>query len=134
MRYMFLIYKKEEAPISGDDREKSIAAHCAVIEDAIEQGVFRAAEPLKPTSVSTTVRVRNGDLMMTDGPFAETKEQLAGYYILDCADLDEALGWAARIPMACNGIEGGIEVRPIQEVPVFEDLMQRALKTYVQNE
>jgi hypothetical protein len=81
------------------------------------RGIFRGAEPLEPTATATTVRVRNGKAVMTDGPFAETKEQLAGYYILDCADLDEALEWAAKIPTACGGGEGCVEVRPLRPMP-----------------
>ncbi|HUN67912.1 MAG TPA: YciI family protein, partial [Burkholderiales bacterium] len=66
-----------------------------------------------PTSTATTVRLRDGRPLITDGPFAETKEQLAGYYILDCKDLDEAIEWAARIPTGCKGREGCIEIRPM---------------------
>ena len=70
-----------------------------------------------PTATATTVRVNGGKPLVTDGPFAETKEQLAGYYILDCEDLDEAIAWAARIPTACKGGEGCIEIRPIMGLP-----------------
>ena len=66
---------------------------------------------------ATTLRMRNGKLSITDGPFAETKEQLAGYYILDCENLDEAIAWAAKIPTACKGVEGCIEIRPIAPIP-----------------
>jgi hypothetical protein len=66
---------------------------------------------------ATTLRVQDGKSLVTDGPFAETKEQLAGYYILDCQDLDEALAWAAKIPTACAGAAGCIEIRPIREFP-----------------
>jgi hypothetical protein len=72
---------------------------------------------LQTTASATTVRVQGGKVLVTDGPFAETKEQLAGYYILECKDLDEALGWAARIPTACKGAEGCIEVRPVADFP-----------------
>jgi hypothetical protein len=72
--------------------------------------------PLEPTATATTVRVQNGKVLITDGPFAETKEQLAGYYILDCQDLDEALAWAAQIPTGCRGGAGCVEVRPIREM------------------
>jgi hypothetical protein len=72
------------------------------------------AEPLMPTSTATTVRHKDGKLVVTDGPFAETKEQLAGYYILDCENLDEAIDWAGRIPTECGGREGSVEIRPIR--------------------
>ncbi|MGH9394537.1 MAG: YciI family protein, partial [Terriglobales bacterium] len=75
------------------------------------------AEPLHPTRTATTVRIQRGKPLISDGPFAETKEQLAGYYILDCRDLDEALEWAARIPTTCQGGSGCIEVRPIVAQP-----------------
>ena len=75
------------------------------------------AEPLQPTATATTIRKENGKALILDGPFAETKEQLAGYYILDCTNLDEAIAWAAKIPTACKGAEGCIEVRPIADIP-----------------
>ena len=80
-------------------------------------GVFRAADPLESTATATTVRADNGKVMIIDGPFAETKEQLAGYYILDCQDLDEALAWATKIPTSCQGGMGCVEVRPIRQMP-----------------
>ena len=109
MRYMMLIYSKE-AP--GETRSVS-DAHRALIAEAARKGILVAAEPLAPTSTATTVRVESGKALITDGPFAETKEQLAGYYILDCANLDEAIEWAARIPTACKGQEGCVEIRPM---------------------
>src|ERR1051325_3624763 len=117
MRYMFLIYSKE-APgeLSEEQKSEIRAAHFATMSEARRRGVFEAAEPLEPTSTSTTVRTTGGKSLVTDGPFAETKEQLAGYYILNCKDLDEALEWAARIPTACKGGDGCIEVRPIAAI------------------
>lgn len=116
MRYMFLIYTKEESLISLETAEAVMTGHRMVMDDAFHHGIFQAADPLEPTCVATTVRVRNATVLTTDGPFAETKEQLAGYYILDCKDLDEALAWAARMPTACGGGEGCVEVRPIREM------------------
>jgi hypothetical protein len=72
------------------------------------------AEPPAPTNTATTVRVQNGTLLRTDGPLAETNEQLAGYYIIECENLDEAIEWAAKIPAACQGMEGCIEIRPMR--------------------
>jgi hypothetical protein len=77
-------------------------------------GVLVDGGPLQPPSSATTVRVRDGEPLVTDGPFAELKEQIGGYYVLDCADLDEALRWAARIPAARFG---AIEVRPLMVMP-----------------
>jgi hypothetical protein len=116
MRYMMLIYSKEQA--GGRSRDPALyKGHLATIEDATRKGIFVAAEPLAPTSSATTVRVADGKTLITDGPFAETKEQLAGYYILDCKDLDEAIEWAARIPTGCKGGEGSVEIRPLPGIP-----------------
>ncbi|MHB8676453.1 MAG: YciI family protein [Candidatus Acidiferrales bacterium] len=115
MRYMLLIYSKETQmeQMSPEENDKITSAHWAVMEETAKRGIFRGAEPLKPTATATTVRVQGGKPLITDGPFAETKEQLAGYYILDCKDLDEAISWAAKIPTACRGGEGCIEIRPL---------------------
>ena len=118
MRYMMLIYTKEtESGPTPEEAAQIKAAHYTVIKEATRKGVFQGAEPLAPTTTATTVRVQNGKSLITDGPFAETKEQLAGYYILDCENLDEAIEWAARIPTACKGGEGCIEVRPLPGLP-----------------
>ena len=115
MRYMLLIYSREDESATEADLQRTAAAHAAVMEEASRRGIFRAADPLAPASTATTVRVQGKDVLLTDGPFAETKEQLAGYYILDCQDLDEALEWAAKIPTGCLGGGGYVEVRPIRE-------------------
>jgi hypothetical protein len=119
MRYMFLVYSRETelAEASAADMEKLIAAHWAVMDETRMKGILLGAEPLHPTATATTIRTENGKPLILDGPFAETKEQLAGYYILDCADLDEAIGWAAKIPTACKGGDGCIEIRPIADLP-----------------
>ena len=119
MRYMFLIYSRETdmAGMSRADMDALRAAHRAVMDETGAKGIFHGAEPLHPTATATTVRMQGGKPLVIDGPFAETKEQLAGYYILDCKDLDEAIGWAAKIPTACKGGEGCIEIRPIMGLP-----------------
>lgn len=117
MRYMMLIYSKEtceELPAEEDLRIRM--AHRELMREASEKGVLEGAEPLAPVSTAVTLRNTGGKTMVTDGPFAETKEQLAGYYIIDCADLEEAKGWAARIPTSCYGGEGCIEIRPLLEM------------------
>jgi len=118
MRYMFLIYTKERSmeAASPEEQARIAAEHWALMEETGRRQIFRGAEPLQPTSTATTVRIEKGKALVTDGPFAETKEQLAGYYILDCKDLDEALEWAARIPTGCGGGTGCVEVRPIREM------------------
>jgi hypothetical protein len=119
MRYMMLVYTQETGmeKASPEEMAKVFAGHVAVQQETQRRGIFRAADPLKYTSTATTVRLKDGKTLVTDGPFAETKEQLAGYYILDCADLDEALEWAAKIPTSCGGSTGCVEVRPIHEFP-----------------
>jgi hypothetical protein len=118
MRYMLLIYTKEEAEnaVSIEEHRKASLAHRALMDETSKRGIFKGADPLQPTRTATTVRVDNGQVTVTDGPFAETKEQLAGYYILDCQDLDEAISWAAKIPTICGGSLGCVEVRPIREM------------------
>ena len=121
MRYMLLIYSSE--PTEAPDPAAMVAVangHRAVMDEACARGVLLGADPLKPTSTATTVRIQNGKALITDGPFAETKEQLAGYYILDCRDLDEAMDWAGKIPTACYGGEGCVEIRPIHEMKMRE--------------
>lgn len=119
MRYMLLIYQNENAKEdrTSEERIKSESHAYSYIDEATRRGVFQAADPLEPTRTATTVRTQNGKVTIMDGPFAETKEQLAGYFILDCKDLDEALEWAAKFPMACAGGTGSVEVRPIRDLP-----------------
>lgn len=119
MRYMFLIYGCETdfAEVSAEDRERVTAGHWAVMDETRQRGVFQAGEPLQPTATATTIRKENGNPLVLDGPFAQTREQLAGYYILECKDLDEAIAWAAKIPTGGKPSEGGVEIRPIAEIP-----------------
>lgn len=122
MRYMLLIYNNERARenlLPEEIMKMDSYAH-SYIDEAIRRGVFQAADPLEPTSTATVVRMQDGKTMITDGPSAETKEQLAGYFILDCKDLDEALEWAAKFPMVCGGGSGSVEVRPIRKLPQRE--------------
>jgi hypothetical protein len=116
MRYMMLIYSREGVELSAEDAARIYAAHASVMRDAKEKGVLVGAEPLEPTASATTIRMRQGKMLTTDGPFAETKEQLAGYYIIDCESLEEAKEWAARIPTSCFGDEGAIEIRPLRRI------------------
>ncbi|HEV2446397.1 MAG TPA: YciI family protein [Candidatus Sulfopaludibacter sp.] len=117
MRYMFLIYSQE---VPGGPPAEEVAAlmqgHAAVMGDAAAKGVLRGVDPLKSTASSTTVRMKDGQALITDGPFAETKEQLAGYYIIECPNLDDAIEWAKRIPTVCKGGRGCIEIRPIVDI------------------
>jgi hypothetical protein len=115
MRYLLLIYAKEsDAPPPDDVAAASHQAYATFTADIKARGLFEAGEALAPTSTATTVRVVNGDTVATDGPFAETKEALGGFYLIEARDLDEAIEVAAKIPAAK---EGSIEVRPIWELP-----------------
>lgn len=108
MKYLCLVYLDESSPAGIRDAE------CLECGEALRRsGHLIAAEPLHPVNTATTVRVRNGQMSITDGPFAETKEQLAGFYLLDARDLNEAIQLAARIPPARVG---SIEVRPVREL------------------
>jgi len=127
MRYMMLIYSQEtESELTREEAGKLMTAHEAAIEEAARKGVLRGAEPLSPTRTATTVRMHDGQALTTDGPFAETKEQLAGYYILECENLDEAIEWAARIPTSCKGGEGCIEIRPLPGLPARQPTQANA--------
>lgn len=119
MRYMLLIYTKEDemAQISDQQRQEIMDGHFKVMEETRAKGILEAAEPLSRTNTATTVRVQNGKPLIIDGPFAETREQLAGYYILDCKDLDEAISYASRIPTCCGGSYGCVEVRTLPGLP-----------------
>ena len=118
MRYMMLIYSGQGQ--LTPEQEKEIALrHRAVMSEAKERGIFHGAEPLQPTSTAITVRTnQDGKALPTDGPFAETKEQLAGYYILECANNQEAIEWASKIPTGCLGGGGCIEIRPVRAMTV----------------
>ena len=112
MQYLLLIYHNEAewAKLTQSQAEPIYMQYRALREDLQKTGKYVTGSQLRPTATATTVRVRNGKRLTTDGPFAETKEQLGGYFLVDAADLDEAIAIAARIP-AAN--EGSIEVRPL---------------------
>jgi hypothetical protein len=115
MQYILLIYENEaERTARNAEEGQRIFGEYMAFTAAIKQsGHMRAGEPLEPTSTATTVRVKAGKVVRTDGPFAETREQLGGFYIIEAKDLDEAVGIAARIPDAKTG---AIEVRPILKI------------------
>ena len=117
-QYMILIYDHEEqwARMTEEESRRAFAEYMEYSQAMAEAGVMRAGAPLHPTAAATTVRVRDGKVTTTDGPFAETKEQLGGYYIIEVDGLDAALAWAARCPAARDG---SIEVRPVMAVPAM---------------
>ena len=114
MKYLCLIYDDEAkmATMTEDDAKAFMGEYFAFTEGIKNSGHYVGGEALKPVNTATTVRMRNGKMSTTDGPFAETKEQLGGFYILDCKDLDEAIELAAKIPAAK---EGSVEIRPVME-------------------
>ena len=116
MQYLMLIYSEESKdpqPCSSEG-EAFMNAYWKYTEEVKEKKLMLGSNALQPVSTATTVRLRDGKPVIADGPFAETKEQLGGYYLLDCKDLDEAIEYAAKIPSAAHG---SIEIRPIM---VFE--------------
>jgi hypothetical protein len=109
MQYLLLIYSAESDD-ETQDQSTMMAEYGAFTQGIIQSGNFKSADRLRPVAAATTVRVRDGRTLTTDGPFAETREQLGGYYLIEAKDLDEAVGIAAKVPTAKHG---SIEVRPI---------------------
>ncbi len=109
MKYMLLIYGAEDA-WTEDEREACMSESRDLCHELAEQGQFLAASPLHPVSTATSLRIREGKRLITDGPFAETTEQLGGYYLIDVENLDEAIKVAGRIPAASKGT---VEIRPV---------------------
>ena len=112
MQYLLLIYRNEaqQGQMAPADYQKLLAEYSAYTQSIVQSGHFKAGDGLQPTKTATTVRVRDGKTLATDGPFAETREQLGGYYLVEARDLHAAIELAARIPGARDG---SIEVRPV---------------------
>ena len=130
MRYLLLIYDEQSAATdpaapapSEDDVTKVMGDYAAFTKELRDRGVFEAGEALQSVASASTVRLREGQTLITDGPFMETKEALGGFYMLNCRDLDEALEFAAKCPAAQFG---SIEVRPIWDVPSGSDAGSQA--------
>jgi hypothetical protein len=113
MQFMLLIYADEQA-LNETERRDCYEESTRLAHDLHASGSYRGAGPLHPTAAATSVRVRDDKRLVTDGPFAETREQLGGYFLVEAKDLDEAISIAARIPMARRGT---VEVRPVIEIP-----------------
>ena len=114
MQYMLMIYEDESGYTTEEAWTDIVAQHVALAQALIAEGVSFSGNALQPKQAATTVRRSGGQVTLHDGPFAETKEQLGGYYIVDVPDLDAAIAWAKRIPLAKNG---SIEVRPVMAAP-----------------
>jgi hypothetical protein len=117
MQYMLLIYgdPTSRENLSDEERGQMMKAYGSFTQELRDSGAMIAGDALEPTETATTVRVQNDETLTTDGPFAETKEQLGGYYLIEAGSLDDAIEWAAKIPGARHG---SVEVRPIM---VFEE-------------
>ena len=116
MQYLLLIFDDERVwgELSDEERNRLYAEYGAFTNELREAGALVTADQLQPSTTATLVQVRNGETLTTDGPFAETKEQLGGYYLIEAESLDEAIEWAAKIPSARGGT---IEVRPVVQIP-----------------
>jgi hypothetical protein len=122
-QYMLLVYEEEVEPAKQAEREKQLPLLLELHRSLREAGLLLSVRSLRSTQSATSVRVRGGETEITDGPFAVTKEVLAGYYLLECADLDEALQHAARLPMARWGT---VEVRPVVSAAEWVNLARQA--------
>ena len=127
MKYMLLIYGDEQM-LSEEERQDCYRESTQLAHDLAAKGQYIAAAPLYPTAMATSVRVREGKRMVTDGPFAETREQFGGYFLIEAQNLDEALRVAARIPMARKGT---VEVRPVIDIPGLPEPASRELHAKV---
>jgi hypothetical protein len=117
MKYMLLIYMGENA-MTQTEREQCYTDSTQLAHDLKSAGKYISANPLQPIAAATSVRIREGKRLLTDGPFAETREQLGGYFLIEARDLDDAIAVAARIPAARKGT---VEVRPVLEIPGLPD-------------
>jgi hypothetical protein len=113
MKYMLMMYFEENGALTQEQREHCYAESTAFANKLHESGKFLGAAPLQPTSTATSLRLQDGKRIVTDGPFAETREQLGGFFLIDAKDLDEAIDIASRVPA---GRWGTVEIRPIVEV------------------
>jgi hypothetical protein len=125
MKYALTIYGDESSreSVSPEEQQATSQAYGVLTQEMESKGALLAGEGLYPTPTATTVRVRDGERSVTDGPFAETKEQLGGFYVLDCKDLDDAIEWAAKIPGAQ---QGSVEIRPVMVFDEAGNVVQEA--------
>ena len=117
MKYMLLVYLNEQA-MSDEERSHCYVESAQLTQDLHTNGQYVSASPLHPVATATSVRMREGKRLVTDGPFAETREQLGGYYVVEANDLDEAISIAERVPPVKYGT---IEIRPVMEIPGLPD-------------
>jgi hypothetical protein len=125
MKYLLLIYMSENA-MTQPEREQCYADSTKLTWDLKNKGQYIAASPLQSVATATSVRIREGKRLVTDGPFAETREQLGGYFLVDAPNLDEAINMASKIPGARKGI---VEIRPVLEIPGLPDASEPAFSS-----
>lgn len=123
MKYMLLIYSDENA-WTETERQHCYAESAELCHQLASQGQYLGASPLQPVATATSIRIREGKRFVTDGPFAETREQLGGFFMIHARDLDEAIGIAARIPAARKGT---VEIRPVVEIPALPNQLTAAV-------
>ena len=115
MEYLFLLYNGRTEPMTPHESDQAKTRQWAILDETSKQGIFRAASPLAPSAPAVCVRSDNGRLLSIDGPYAETKEALGGFYVIDCRDADEAKYWAGR--MAQTGCASLVEIRQLMAIP-----------------
>ena len=120
MKYMFLMYADESREMTEEQAARAREIQWGIMRDTTKEGIFRAASPLFPTSTAVSVRYANGSVSTTDGPFAETKEALGGFYMLECRNMEEARYWAGR--MSTAGCASTVEIRQVADIPGIEDV------------
>jgi len=120
MKYMLLVYMNEQA-MTDEERQHCYVESAQLTQDLNATGQYVAAGPLHPVATATSVRVREGKRVVTDGPFAETREQLGGYYVIEANDLDEAIAIAEKVP---PGKYGTVEIRPVMEIPGLPEVSE----------
>jgi hypothetical protein len=124
MKYMLLVYGDQNT-VTEDERAECVAESTELVRELEAKGQFLGASPLHPVSMATSVRIRDGKRLITDGPFAETREQLGGFYLIDVNNLDEAIAIASRVPPAKKGT---IEIRPVLELANMPILVAQGSK------
>ena len=126
MRFMIIVKANKDSEAGVLPSTELLAEMGKYNEELVKAGVLLAGEGLQPSSKGARVKFSGSKRSVIDGPFAETKEQLAGYYVLDCSDLNEAIAWAARIPTTCGGTKGSIEIRQLGELPGVPESILKA--------